>query len=113
MDYKFRVEFLEEVFKFLESLDQKSRDKVYYNIWKTRSKNDPELFKKLDDDIWEFRTKLGNKYIRLLAFWNKANKQDTLVIASNGFLKTTAKTPKAEIDKAKKLREQYFNDLKK
>ena len=113
MDYKFRVEFLEEVFKFLESLDQKSRDKVYYNIWKSRSKNDPELFKKLDDDIWEFRTKLGNKYIRLLAFWNKANKQDTLVIASNGFLKTTAKTPKAEIDKAKKLREQYFNDLKK
>ena len=112
MNYNFRIEFLEEVLKFLDSLDQKSRDKVYYNIWKSRSKNDPELFKKIDDDIWEFRTNLGNKYIRLLAFWNKVDKQDTLVIASNGFLKTTAKTPKAEIDKAKKLREQYFNDLK-
>ena len=83
MNYNFRIEFLEEVLKFLDSLDQNSRDKVYYNIWKSRSKNDPELFKKIDDDIWEFRTNLGNKYIRLLAFWNKVDKQDTLVIASN------------------------------
>ena len=83
MNYNFRIEFLEEVLKFLDSMDQKSRDKVYYNIWKSRSKNDPELFKKIDDDIWEFRTNLGNKYIRLLAFWNKVDKQDTLVIASN------------------------------
>ena len=57
MDYKFRVVFLEEAKQFLDSLDAKSREKVLYNIWKSRSKNDPELFKKLDNEIWEFRTK--------------------------------------------------------
>jgi phage-related protein len=110
--YKFRVEFLEEAAKFLENLDKKTRDKLYYNIWKARSNNDPELFKKLEDDIWEFRAKYGNKYVRLLAFWSKANKEDTLVIATNGFLKTTAKTPKAEIEKAKKLKEEYLTTTK-
>ena len=108
MCYRFRVELLEEAFKFLDSLDDKTRDKIYYNIWKSRSKNDPELFKKIDDDIWEFRAKYGNKYVRLLAFWNKTDKENTLVIATNGFLKSTAKTPKTEIDKAKKLKKQYF-----
>jgi hypothetical protein len=56
MDYKFKVEFLEPVLDFLESLDPKSREKILYNIWKSRSVNDNELFKKLDGEIWEFRT---------------------------------------------------------
>jgi hypothetical protein len=60
MDRKFTVEFLEPAFEFLESLDQKSKEKVLYNIWKSRSVNDSELFKKLDGEIWEFRT-LYNK----------------------------------------------------
>lgn len=56
MQYKFNVEFLEPVIEFLGSLDQKSREKVLYNIWKSRSVNDAELFKKLKGEIWEFRT---------------------------------------------------------
>jgi hypothetical protein len=31
MDYKFRVEFLEEANRFLDSLDVKARDKIIYN----------------------------------------------------------------------------------
>jgi hypothetical protein len=42
MDYKFKVEFLELVLEFLESLDEKSREKILYNIWKSRSVNDSE-----------------------------------------------------------------------
>lgn len=60
MDYRFRVEFLEEAKVFLDSLGEKARDKIIYNIWKSRSTNDKELFKKLDGEIWEFRT-LFNK----------------------------------------------------
>ncbi len=32
MEYKFKVEFLEPVMEFLESLDQKSREKILYNF---------------------------------------------------------------------------------
>jgi phage-related protein len=110
---KYRVEFLEPVLEFIESLNDKSRKKVFYNIWKARSINDPELFKKLTLEIWEFKTKHLNMQIRLLAFWDKSNENDTLVIATNGFFKKTQKTPKAEIDKAERLRKEYFDTKKK
>jgi len=84
MDYKFRVDFLVEAKTFLDSLDEKSRDKVIYNIWKSRSVNDKELFKKLQDEIWEFRTLYSKTYFRLLAFWDKEDKADTIVVATNG-----------------------------
>ncbi len=59
--YKFRVEFLTEAKEFLDVLDEKARQKIIYNIWKSRSTNDKELFKKLHGEIWEFRT-MYNKF---------------------------------------------------
>jgi len=56
MKQKFDVLFMEEVRTFLNSIDEKSRDKIIYNIDKAKSKNDKELFKKLKGEIWEFRT---------------------------------------------------------
>ena len=107
-EYKFRVEFLEDAKSFLDELDEKSRDKIVYNIWKARSINDKEIFKKLQDEIWEFRTKYNKMYYRLFAFWDKSNKTDTVVISTHGLIKKTDKIPKSEIDRAEKLREKYF-----
>jgi phage-related protein len=104
-EYKFRVEFLEDAKSFLDELDEKSRDKIVYNIWKARSINDKEIFKKLQDEIWEFRTKYNKMYYRLFAFWDKSNKTDTVVISTHGLIKKTDKIPKSEIDRAEKLRE--------
>ena len=73
MDYKFRVEFLQEAKDFLDSLDEKSRAKIIYNIWKSRNANDKELFKKLQDEIWEFRTLYNKTYYRLFAIFIKSN----------------------------------------
>lgn len=71
---------------------------------------DPELFKKLDDtDIWEFRTFYKKVKYRLLAFWDKDNGADTLVIATHGFIKKTQKTPPKETAKAEEIRKAYFN----
>ena len=112
-DYKFRVEFMEDAKQFLEKLDEKARDKVYYNIWKARSTNDKELFKKLQDEIWEFRTKYSKSYYRLFAFWDKTDKEDTVVISTQGLIKKTDKIPKSEIAKAERLRQQYFNSKNK
>jgi hypothetical protein len=44
---KFKVIFLDNAKEFLDSLDKKPREKVLFNIWKSREVNDPELFKKL------------------------------------------------------------------
>lgn len=112
-EYKFRVQFLEEAKVFLDGLDEKARDKIIYNIWKARSTNDKELFKKLQDEIWEFRTKYNKNYYRLFAFWDKTDKADTVVISTHGLIKKTDKISKSEINRAGKSREKYFNDKNK
>ena len=53
---KFRVQFLDEANEFLEEVNEKTREKIIYNIRKSQVINDDELFKKLNSDIWEFRT---------------------------------------------------------
>jgi hypothetical protein len=65
------------------------------------------------DDIWEFRTLFNKNYIRLFAFWDKRNKQQTLIICTYGLLTTTAKTPKTETERAENLKALYFNQKKK
>jgi len=104
---KFDVTYMEEAIYFLESLPNKVKDKIAYNISKSRYFMDKELFKKLNDDIWEFRTIYqGTKY-RLLAFWD--NETGNLVIATHGFVKKTQKTPENEIAHAESLRKNYFS----
>ncbi|NJM94174.1 MAG: type II toxin-antitoxin system RelE/ParE family toxin [Cytophagales bacterium] len=101
---KFRVEFLEEAASFLDELDEKSREKVLFNIWKARRVNDKELFKKLQGEIWEFRMLYRKTYLRLFAFWDKTDKQDTVVISTHGLIKKTSKAPPSEIEKAERIR---------
>lgn len=108
MEPKFKVEFLDEAVEFLESLDEKTRAKIYYNIKLSQYKNDNELFKKLTDTIWEFRTLYNKTYYRFFAFWDKTSKQQTLVISTHGIEKKTGKIPKSEILKAENLRTIYF-----
>lgn len=75
--------------------------------------HDPELFKKLNEEIWEFRTLYQGLQYRLLAFWDKTAITETLVIATHGFVKKRSKVPDNEILKAKQMRTQYFDDKKK
>lgn len=112
-EFKFRVEFTEESKEFLKSLDKKASEKILYNIWKARQINDKELFKKLKDEIWEFRTLYNKFYYRLFAFWDKSDKKDTIVISTHGIIKKTDKIPKKEIERAERLRQIYFKDKNK
>ena len=93
---------------FLGSLDKKAQQKIYYNIRKAQVTNDAGLFKKLTDVIWEFRTLYNKAYYRIFAFWDKQNGKDVLVLATHGLIKKTGKTPQADLDKAEKIRQQYF-----
>ncbi len=105
----FEVVFLPDAVSFLEELDQKARDKVYYNIRKAREVKDDEIFKKLTEDIWEFRTLYGGNAYRLFAFWDKSMPQATLVVATHGFHKKVQKTPKKEIKRAVQIRQVYLD----
>ncbi len=104
----FQTRFLEEADKFIAGLDTKSAKKVFYNIDLAEQTNDPRLLKKLQSDIWEFRTEYAGLQIRLLAFWDKSDGKETLIIATHGFIKKVDKVPKNEIERAVKIRSTYF-----
>ncbi|MFD2570624.1 type II toxin-antitoxin system RelE/ParE family toxin [Spirosoma soli] len=110
MEERFDVLFLEDARTFLASLDEKTRTKILYNIDKARILNDPKLFKKLTNTIWEFRTKYNGSHYRLLAFWDKSDKSETLVISTHGFVKKTDKVSGNELERAEKLRQAYFEE---
>ena len=109
----FVTRFLEEADEFVGKLDQKSANKVFYNIDLAEQTNDPKLFKKLQGEIWEFRSKYMGNQNRLLAFWDKTEQTDTLVLATHGLIKKDQKVPQKEIDKAERIRQEYFNRKKK
>lgn len=110
MKKKFEVILLEEVMIFLESLDEKPRNKILNNMEKSSYFLDSELFKKLNSDIWEFRTLYQKKHYRLLAFWDKTDKTETLVVTTHGIIKKRSKVPSSEIKRAEEIRAVYFKE---
>ena len=107
---RFQTILLKEAFDFIEKQNLKARKKIFQNIRRAERQSDPKLFKKLTNDIWEFRTLYSGIQYRLLAFWDKENKNETLVFATHGIVKKTSKVDQKEIDKAKKIRAMYFKN---
>lgn len=62
----------------------------------------------LDDGIFEIRAKQGTNISRILYFFTIGQR----IILTNGFVKKTQKTPKREIELAKKYREDYERRLR-
>lgn len=109
---RINVMLLDEASEFLRALPEKPRKKILYNIQRVeRGEVDEELFEKLNDNIWEFRTIFNKIKYRLLSFWDPT--QRAMIIATHGFEKTTQKTPPREIARAEKIRKEYLSDKEK
>lgn len=108
MEPKFEIIFLESAREFLLKIEEKAREKLIYTIDKSKLYNDPKEFKKLYDSIWEFRAEYHGIQLRLLAFWDKRDKKNTLVICSHGFIKKRDKVPNQEIQRAIAIMKLYF-----
>ena len=104
--YRFDVVLLQDAVEFLSGLEEKTREKVLENIRVSRFKNDPRLLKKVDKEIWEFRSRYNKQQIRLLAFWDKQSK--SLIVCTHGFVKKDQQLPAKELRRAKNLRTNYL-----
>ena len=82
--------------EFMAKLSEQERKKIQRALL---------LFEKfIRDGIYEFRVNYGNNEFRLFFTYDG----DTIVILFNCFKKKTQKTPKSEIDKAVKLKNEYY-----
>lgn len=60
------------------------------------------------EGLFEIRVQNGNDIFRIFCFFD----QGKLVVLANGFQKKTQRTPKNEIEKALKIKEEYENEKK-
>ncbi|PJJ09696.1 phage derived Gp49-like protein DUF891 [Flavobacterium sp. 1] len=99
---------------YFEEFFEKQREKVKAKIIWTL-----ELIQELDripetylkhientDGLFEIRIQQGSYIFRIFCFFD----QGQLIILTNGFQKKTQKTPKKEIEKALKIKQDYENE---
>ncbi len=67
-----------------------------------------KYFKHLEGKIYEIRVQSGNEIFRIFSFFDEHN----IVVLGNAFQKKTQKTPRKEIELAKRIMEEYFNEKK-
>lgn len=108
-----KVKLSEEAIKYFQSLPPKIKSKFLISFDKLEAGFKGKWFEHLEDEIWEFRQRDQNKFFRMFAFWDKTQKSKTLIIGTHGLDKKTNKTPRSEINKAKKIRQKYFNEKNK
>ncbi len=58
------------------------------------------------DGLYEIRVQQASDIFRIFRFFDEGK----LVVLANGFQKKTQKTPKKEIEKTLKIREEYYED---
>lgn len=92
--------------EFLDSLDAKMRAKALYGISILEeygnALREPHS-KPIGDGLFELRVKFASDISRIFYFFVVDNK----IILTNGFIKKTMKTPKSEIELARKYKADY------
>ena len=127
------LSYRETLYLWIVSKNQKARTIIFYKDYfseffvKQRSKVKDKIIWTFDlieelqkvpetylkhiestEGLFEIRVQQGSDIFRIFCFFD----QGQLVVLVNGFQKKTQKTPKKEIEKALKLKEEYFDEKK-
>ena len=93
--------------EFLEGLDRKTRTRFAWSMEQLRGRNvqaSEPLVKHLEGKIWELRRASDGNIYRLLYFFFIGRQ----IVLLHGFQKKTEKTPRREIETAKKRMESFI-----
>lgn len=78
--------------------------KYLLSLLETEDRMPVKFIKHISDGIYELRLSYSGNIYRLFFIFDEGN----MVVLFNGFQKKTQKTPKTEIEKAKKIKEDYY-----
>jgi phage-related protein len=97
---------------FLLSQSQKVQDKIFkiIEIIEYQQRIPEKYLKHIEGQkgLYEARISIGTDAWRVFCFFDKGR----LVILLNGFQKKSLKTPKSDIELAKRLMKEYFDEKK-
>ena len=91
---------------FYDSLSDAAKEKIDYALMllKTQSRISTKFVKHIEDGIFELRAEYRKSVYRIFFIFDNGN----IVILFNGFQKKTQKTPRAEIEMAKRIKKEYY-----
>lgn len=97
--------------EFLDSLDEGPQEKVLYVLMllETQDRMPVKFMKLIEDGLYELRIEYQGNIYRVFFCFDGGN----IVILFNAFQKKTQKTPKKEIETAKRLRKEYYGSKNK
>jgi len=102
---------LQELFHgLISSLRKEEARKIYYilDMLKVQERVSSKFVKYLREELYEIRAEYGGNIFRVFFIFDDGN----IVILFNGFQKKTQKTPPSEIEKALKIKEEYYESKK-
>ena len=111
MDKQRTIIFYKDYFEeFFEKQREKVKAKIIWTLELIQEVDRiPETYLKHienTDGLFEIRIQQGSDIFRIFCFFD----QGQLIVLTNGFQKKTQKTPKKEIEKALKIKQDYENE---
>ena len=105
--------FYKTYFKdFFDEQNQKVKDKIIWtlNVVETLDTVPEIYFKHLTGTrgLYEIRVQSSSNIFRVFCFFDDKN----IIVIGHGFQKKTDKTPKQELEKAEKIKQQYYEEKK-
>lgn len=96
--------------EFMKSLNDKERLKVHYvlSLLQTEDRLPVKFIKIIREGLYELRISWNGNIYRLFFIFDDGQ----IVVLFNGFHKKTQKTPIFEINKALKIKEEYYASKK-
>ncbi|MBE6305693.1 MAG: type II toxin-antitoxin system RelE/ParE family toxin [Bacteroidales bacterium] len=93
--------------EFMATLDMKVRRKINYglDLLKFQDIVSKKFVKHIKDGLFELRTEWEGNIYRVFFIFDGYK----IVVLFNGFQKKTQKTPKNEIEKALKIKKEYYD----
>ena len=93
---------------FIKSLRQDEARKVFYviDMLKTQERVSEKFVKHLEDGIFELRAEYSGNIFRVFFIFDDGN----IVMLFNGFQKKSQKAPRKEIELAKRLKKEYYDE---
>lgn len=109
MENKRELFFFKDYFKdFYKEQPWKVQKKILWTLKLVETLNQiPEIyFKHLEgtEGLYEIRVAVGSNIFRIFCFFDKNN----LVVIGNGFQKKTQKTPTQQLERAIKIKQEYY-----
>ncbi|MBQ0126922.1 MAG: type II toxin-antitoxin system RelE/ParE family toxin [Bacteroidales bacterium] len=91
---------------FISSISELEARKVFYvlDMLKMQERLSAKFVKHIEDGLFELRAEHGGNIFRVFFIFDEGN----IVLLFNGFQKKSQKTPRKEIEQAKKLKNEYY-----